>query len=101
MKTTGLHEIITESNGSMETSIQKIVRYICVSRHACYIYSKRQEKTRYLSNLFSRNIYNLKEISSGFKNLPDFEVVDNAARITDFELTNVESHCALCNAYKL
>ena len=89
-----------ESNGSMETSIQKTLRYICVTLHARYIYIRGQEKARYLSNLLSRNVYNLDGISPAFKNLPDFE--DRGQRCTHHGFrASAESRCALRNAYKL
>jgi len=51
-----------------------------ITRHARYIYTRGQEKARYLSNLLSRNVYNLEGISPAFKNLPDFE--DRGQRCT-------------------
>jgi len=44
-----------------------------ITHRARYIYSRGQEKVHYLSNLLSRNVYNLEGISPAFKNLPDFE----------------------------
>jgi len=71
-----------------------------ITRHARYIYTRGQEKTRYLSNLLSRNVYNLEGISPAFKNLPDFE--DRGQRCTHHGFrASAESHCALRNAYKL
>ena len=71
-----------------------------ITRHARYIYTRGQEKARYLSNLLSRNVYNLEGISPAFKNLPDFE--DRRQRCTHHGFrTSAELRCALCNAYKL
>ena len=71
-----------------------------ITPHARYIYTREQEKARYLSNLLFRNVYNLEGISPAFKNLPDFE--EHGQRCTHHGFrTNVESHCALRNAYKL
>ncbi|KYM79358.1 hypothetical protein ALC53_10153 [Atta colombica] len=59
---------------------------ICVTLHDTHATSIRgQEKTRYLSNLLSRNVYNLKGFSPAFKNLQISKIVNNDARITDFE----------------
>ncbi|KYQ49346.1 hypothetical protein ALC60_11585 [Trachymyrmex zeteki] len=71
-----------------------------ITRHARYIYSRGQEKTRYLSNLLSKNVYNLEGISPAFKNLADFEGSGQRCTHHGFRI-NVESHCALRNAYKL
>ncbi|KYN38447.1 hypothetical protein ALC56_07174 [Trachymyrmex septentrionalis] len=40
-----------------------------ITRHARYIYTRGQEKTRYLSNLLSRNVYNQEGISPAFKKI--------------------------------
>ncbi|KYN13605.1 hypothetical protein ALC57_14203 [Trachymyrmex cornetzi] len=71
-----------------------------ITRHARYIYTRGQEKSRYLSNLHSRNVYNLEGISPAFKNLPDFGGCGQRSTHHGFR-TNVGSHCALRNAYKL
>ncbi|KYN23136.1 hypothetical protein ALC57_04439 [Trachymyrmex cornetzi] len=71
-----------------------------ITRHARYIYTIGQEKLRYLSNLLSRNVYNLEGISPAFKNLLDFGGCGQRFKHHGFR-TNVESHCALRNAYKL
>ncbi|KYN14629.1 hypothetical protein ALC57_13158 [Trachymyrmex cornetzi] len=71
-----------------------------ITRHVRYIYTRGQEKSRYLSNLLSRNVYNLEGISPAFKNLPDFGGCGQRCTHHGFR-TNVGSHCALRNAYKL
>ncbi|KYN27633.1 hypothetical protein ALC57_02974 [Trachymyrmex cornetzi] len=71
-----------------------------ITRHARHIYTIGQEKSRYLSNLLSRNVYNLEGISPAFKNLPDFGGCGQRCTHHGFR-TNVGSHCALRNAYKL
>jgi len=63
-----------------------------ITRRARYLYSRGQEKARYL-NLLSRNIYNLEGISPAFKNLSDFEERGQRCTHHGFQ-TNIESHCA-------
>jgi len=77
----------------MEMLILHILRYICETLHDTHIY-RGQQKVRYLSNLFSRNVYNLKGISLAFKNLSDFERHGQHCMHHGFR-TVVESYCAL------
>ena len=71
-----------------------------ITRHVRYIYSRGHEKASYLSNLFSKNVNNLEGIFPTVKNLLDFEGCIQRCTHHGFR-TNVESHCALRNAYKL
>ena len=92
----------------METSIQKnftiyTIYLHDITRHTRYIYTRRREKICYLSNLFSRNVYNLEGISPAFKNPSHFEGCgqDRGCCTHHGFRTSVESHCVLRNAYKL
>jgi len=51
-----------------------------ITRQARYIYIREQEKARYLSELLSKNVYNLEGISPPFKELADGE--ENGQRCT-------------------
>jgi len=66
-----------------------------------YIYTKKQEKARYLCELeLSRNVYNLERISPPFKELPDGE--EGGQRCTHHRFrAKTKFLCALSNAYKL
>ena len=100
---TGLHEIIMESNGSMETSIQKTLRYICVTLHDTHATSIPEDKRKlviWVIYFLETYMYNLEGISSAFKNLSDFEGRGQRCTHHGFR-TSVESRCALRNAYKL
>ena len=44
-----------------------------ITRHAHRIYTRGNDKARYLQNLLSRSIYNLEDISPSFRDLPDEE----------------------------
>jgi len=71
-----------------------------ITRQARYIYTRGQEKTRYLRELLSRNVYNLEGISPPFKELPDGE--EGGQRCTHHGFrTKAKFLCALRNAYKL
>jgi len=52
---------------------QSPIFHAIITRQARYIYTRGQEKTRYLRNLLSKNVYNLKGISPLFKMLSDGE----------------------------
>ena len=81
-----------------ETSIQKKLYDTSAWHYTAHTLYQRMRD--YLSNLFSRNVYNLEGISPSFKNLLHFE--DRGQRCTHHRFrTSVESHCALRNAYKL
>jgi len=81
-------------------SILNTLWNICETLHDTHATSIAEDKRRrYLSNLLSRNVYNLEGISPAFKNLSDFEGCGQRCTHHGFR-TNVE-HCALRNAYKL
>jgi len=71
-----------------------------ITRQTRYIYTRGQEKARYLCELLSRNVYNLEGISPPFKELPDGE--EDGQRCTHHGFrTKAKFLCALRNAYKL
>jgi len=71
-----------------------------ITRQARYIYTRGQEKARYLSELLSRNVYNLEGISPPFNELPDGE--EGGQRCTHHGFrAKANFLCALRNAYKL
>ncbi|XP_070171503.1 uncharacterized protein [Polyergus mexicanus] len=71
-----------------------------ITRQACYIYVRGNEKVNYLENLLSRNVYNLEGISPAFKNLSEEEARGRYCGYHGFRKFGV-FHCALRNAYKL
>ena len=71
-----------------------------ITRRARFIYTRGQEKASYLSDLLSRNIYNLEADTPAFKNLPDTDELGHRCSHHGFR-SNAKYLCALRNAYKL
>jgi len=71
-----------------------------ITRQARYIYTRGQEKARYLSELLSRNVYNLEGISPPFNELSDGKEGGQHCTHHGFR-AKAKFLCALRNAYKL
>ncbi|XP_067210251.1 uncharacterized protein [Linepithema humile] len=73
-----------------------------ITRRVRYIYSRGQEKARYLRRLLSRNVYNLEGISPAFKNLPEDKESGHRCSHHGFRFCSTDKFlCALRNAGKL
>jgi len=83
-----------------EINLKYLTLQLCeITRQAHYIYTRGQEKVRYLRELLSRNVYNLEGISPPFKELPDGE--KGGQHCTHGFRAKAKFLCALRNAYKL